>query len=184
MMTQEQLTEAVAWLADLPNAVDLRPSSPVARGWLGRLGTEAIEAHVTGADIVAACRQIARTPGAFFPTPGQIVTAAHEARVERAREERETEYRDRKLIDPTRPNESPGWSNGRSLTADYRAVQDLVRRGHPGQSCGGSYTAAVLREERERQDAEERGREYQPRVYGPSLEAPTNPMRRMARNDT
>lgn len=78
------------------------------------------------------------------------------------------------FIEPGSVTEPAGWSSRRSLRADYQATLDLVRRGHPGKGSGESYMAAILREERERADAEERGREYRPPIYGRSLEAPGN----------
>lgn len=182
MMTPQQFAEGLGWLSEMAFGPDKNPATETGRAWLSRLTNALAEIRATGAEWVQVCRD-ANARGGNHPTSGELARLIGEARIERAREERETEYRDRKLIDPSRPNESAGWSNGRSLTADYRAVQDLVRRGHPGQSSGESYQSAVMREERERAEAEERGREYRPRVYGPSLEAPTNPMRRMAQSE-
>lgn len=177
MMTPQQFAEGLGWLSEMAFAPEKDPATDQGRAWLARLTSALAEMRATGEEWVTVCRQ-ANARGGSHPTSGELARLIGEQRIESAREARETEYRDRRLIDAARPNESSGWSHGRSLTADYRAVCDLVRRGHRGPESGESYTAAVMREERERQDAEERGREYRPRVYGPSLEAQPNPMQR------
>ena len=60
-----------------------------------------------------------------------------------------------------------GWTRGRDMGEVAAAVQGLVRRGHLGAQGGEGYVVAVLREERERADAEARGERYRPRTYGP-----------------
>lgn len=183
MISPHELNEALAWLSDLPNRPDLDPDSEAAVAWVGRLMAELQEVRATGPALIAACRAISRRAGQFYPTPGQIAEEVRTRLLEAVKAQRETEWQQHKQLihDPDLRNEGPGWSHGRFLTADYRDVQDLVRRGHAGRESGEGYMAAVLREERERADAEAAGREYVPRRYGPSLEASTNPMKKYLR---
>lgn len=168
--TPTEVVEALRWLLDLPGATNVDPNSPAGRSWLQRLGVELAEASVTGPELIEAARVLARRDGQFFPTPGQFVAAAVAQRLERAREERETEHR--RLPAATTPaegaypNEPLGWTRGRRLTEDLERVHDLQRRGHRGQEQGERYMAAVLREERERAAA---GASWVPPRYGPPV---------------
>lgn len=172
-MNRQEILAAMAWLFDLPQPPFPSARSPEAAAWAERLALELADVQATGVELLDACKAIARRPGQFFPSPGQVATEVKAQRLAAAERRREHEWKDRRTIDhdPTIIGQGPGWSNGRSLTADYDAVRDLVRRGHKGRAGGESYMAAVLREERERAEVEARGSRYQPRRYGPNLES-------------
>lgn len=131
---------------------------------------EACATGCTGGQVVEACRRIARRPGQFFPTPGQIGAAVAEYRVDLGRQEREAEwqYREREQSRETY------FTRGRSQLRDYEAMQDLQRRGHGGRGTGEDYLDAIRREERERTAA---GDAWVPRRYGPPIETHGNLMR-------
>lgn len=171
-----EVAAALRWLSDLPFGPPLSPHEAEGRAWLERLHVSLQSIQPTGAELLDACQAIAAERGAAFPTPGQIVTVIRERRVARASAEREREglAAARALPPPPAPaaeggHPPPGWTKGRSMSATHDAIVDLVRRGHRGREGGEHYVVAVLREERERAEAEARGEAWRPPRYGPNL---------------
>lgn len=179
-MSPEKLMEGLGWLSELsfPPSTDM--ATPAGRAFLGRLSTSLAELRVTDEEWVAICREANRR-GGNHPTSGELARMVGELRVEAAKEARESDWRGQRAItfDPSAVNASAGWSNGRSLRRDYGATLDLVRRGHPGQSSGEGYMAAILREEGERREAESSGERWAPPRYGPDLSAGRSPLERL-----
>lgn len=177
MLTPASVREGIGWLSDMPNAPDVDPSSESGQAWLARLFAELAAVSATGEELTSTCRAMARKAGAFHPTPGQIAQAVLERRSELARAARETEWRaqrDSGLMSVA-PREVGGGAQvasgfgQRDQEAFFKLVTGLVERGHPGPEGGEPYVAAVLREEREQEEANARGEAYRPRRYGPSL---------------
>lgn len=183
MLDLQHTTAALGWLRDLSNPPDTSPATAAGREWLQRLDAEMTDARATGPELVAAAREMARA-GGFFPTPGAIAERIRERRLAAIREERETAWRDQlgngAAIEGkawARDSEAGDFVRGtmegfrnRNQREFLRRVVDLVRRGHPGPSadCEETLVAAVLREEREEDEARARGEQYRRRRYGPS----------------
>jgi hypothetical protein len=136
------------------------------------------DAQASGAELVAVARERARK-GGFFPTPGELVEAIRERRVENLRREREQDWRaqgeratipvSERLSSGAHPPD--GWAAGRDQSVVCAYVQDLVERGHGGEATGEGYVKAMLREERDAAEAKARGEQYTRPRYGPSLVA-------------
>lgn len=177
MITPEHLRAALGWLGDLPHRPVTDYDSAAGKAWLQRLGAELSDVKAAGPELVEACRALARAPGAFHPTPGQIAEAVVAWRLNRAHAERETEWRQRRT--EAAPFGTPQVSSSanapagfaRRNQAEFHArVVDLIQRGHRGPTEGGeTYVAAVLREEAEEAAARASGEAWRPTRYGPSL---------------
>lgn len=175
MLTPASVREGIGWLSDMPNAPDCDPSTVAGQAWLSRLFSELAHVSATGEELTSTCRAMARKAGAFHPTPGQIAQALLERRIAVAKEERAHEWRGQIGPAPIAPREVGGGAQvpqgfgQRDQSAFGRQVVNLIERGHQGPEGGEPYVAAVLREEREQEEANARGEVYRPRRYGPSL---------------
>lgn len=171
MIQVQEVRAALRWLEDLPGA----PAAASAAPWLERLSAELERVSATGPALLDACQRIARRAGQWHPTPGQIAEEVQAVRMSQADARQATAWRDPAPASRQLPGSldaavypPEGWTRGRDMGEVAAAIQDLVRRGHRGADSGEGYVVAVLREERERDEARARGERYRPPVYGPS----------------
>lgn len=158
-VTPQAMAAGLLELAELPNA-------PERSAYFGRrLMEKLVEVGATDRDFLAVCKRMNRDEK-FHPTTGQIAKAITEYRVERAREERASEWGQRALPGPgARPAfGSDGRDrNGLTPTEAMNWIESLVARGHGGETGPQRerYADAIAREKQSRE---------RPR-YGPDLRA-------------